>query len=119
MHTECSHRFPRRNCINSALGLLHVPASRWKACYSTTSTAATAAAAGKRQLMQTAATPRWFGFDTETCGLKVLEHEVIALAIYDLESGDAYATLINPALHNPSYKFGAEIYHGELTALAS
>jgi DNA polymerase III epsilon subunit-like protein len=97
-----------------------VPASRYTTCYSTTSTAAAAAAAaGKRHLMQTAATPRWFGFDTETCGFKVLEHEVIALEIYDLESGDAYATLINPALHNPSYKFGAEIYHGESTALAS
>lgn len=55
---------------------------------------------------------RWFGFDTESCGLDVERHEVISIAAHDLESGDSYTALINPALHNPKYAFGAEAYHG-------
>jgi hypothetical protein len=43
----------------------------------------------------------------------VYQDEVIAVAAYDLDSGDAYTTFINPALHNPRYKFGAEENHGE------
>jgi hypothetical protein len=79
--------------------------------------AAAAAAARKRHWSQSEATPRWFGFDTKTCGImpfkaNVHEDEVIAFAAYDLESGDAYTALINPALHNPRYKYRAG-YHGE------
>jgi hypothetical protein len=105
-----------------------VPASRWKTCYSTTSAAATAAAAaaaaGKRHWSQPAPTPRWFGFDAETCGTdkfrQTFQHEVIAVAAYDLDSGDAYTALINPALHNPRYKYREEreAYHGESAVLA-
>jgi DNA polymerase III epsilon subunit-like protein len=66
--------------------------------------------------MQAAATPKWFGFDTETCGMNVYQDEVIAVAAYDLDSGDAYTALINPALHNPSYKYRAEQFHGASAA---
>jgi hypothetical protein len=99
MQTEYSHRLSRRDCVYSAFRLLHVRASRWKTCYSTTSTAA-AAAAGKRH--RVASTPRWFGSDTESCGADVFQDEVVAVAAYDLDSGDAYTAMINPALHNPS-----------------
>jgi hypothetical protein len=78
------------------------------------SAAAAAAAARKRHWSQSEATPRWFGFDTKTCGImpftaNVHEDEVIAFAAYDLESGDAYTALINPALHNPRYKYRAGV----------
>jgi hypothetical protein len=77
-----------------------VRAPRGKTCYSTTSTEA--AAAGKKHL---ASTPRWFGFDTKSCGADVFQDEVVAVAAYDLDSGDAYTAMINPALHNLSYKY--------------
>ncbi|KAF6251647.1 hypothetical protein COO60DRAFT_596357 [Scenedesmus sp. NREL 46B-D3] len=92
----------------------HVLRSRTRC--STASAAAAAAAATStaiRYALQPAATPRWFGFDTETCGGSIFRNEVIAVAAYDLDSGEAYTTLINPALHNPSYVFGAEELHGE------
>jgi hypothetical protein len=70
-------------------------------------------AAANKPRLQPAATPRWSGFHTEAFGVDVFKHEVVALAAYDLDSGDAYTALINPALHDPGCVFGAGRTHGE------
>lgn len=49
---------------------------------------------------------RWFGFHAIACSQQpTAQTEYISLAVYDLESGDFYSTLINPKLHNPGYRF--------------
>lgn len=47
---------------------------------------------------------RWFGFHATACP-STPPTECISLAVYDLESGDFYSTLINPKLHNSDFRF--------------
>lgn len=58
---------------------------------------------------------RWFGFDSETTGLDVERDCVIQMAAYDLESGDSYVALVNPAFHKHDYVFGSDAFkhHGK------
>jgi len=52
---------------------------------------------------------RWFGFHATACfqprGSQRGSPEYISLAVYDLDSGDFYSTLIDPRLHNPNFRF--------------
>jgi len=48
---------------------------------------------------------RWFGFHATACSQQPTPlTEYTSLAVYDLESGDFYSTLINPKLHNSGFR---------------
>jgi len=62
---------------------------------------------------------RWFGFHATACSQQATpQTEYISLAVYDLDSGDFYSTLINPKLHNPGYRFtSARLKGGQCVAM--
>jgi hypothetical protein len=56
---------------------------------------------------------RWFGFHATACSQqRHSKSEYVSIAVYDLESGDFYSSLINPKLHDPEFRFTANRLKG-------
>lgn len=58
---------------------------------------------------------RWLGLHATRCTQRTKPPpEYIALAVYDLESGDYYSIIINPKLHNPTYRLISTRLQGKM-----